>query len=270
MELIDTHCHVQSAGQVEGEDNTVLLWQRLGASPETIIKRAQSAKVKQMICVGCDLLDSKLAIGFAAEHDNCFAAIGIHPHEAKRYVDSSSDQEAFKALAKQAKVVAIGECGLDYFYNHSEPDDQAAILKLQLDLAVATGLPVIFHVRQAFADFWDIFDSYDNKIRGVVHSFTDNMANLEAALKRGLYIGVNGIATFAKDPDQLAVYKAIPVDRLLLETDAPYLTPTPFRGNVNEPKHVLTVAEFLARLRGEELNYLAEHTTSNAGLLFGL
>ncbi len=270
MELIDTHCHIQSVGQTEGEDNTVLLWQRLGSGPEAVIKAAESSHVKQMVCVGCDVEDSKLAIAFAGRHNQCHASIGIHPHEAKRYVNNYSALDEFKRLSAGPKVVAIGECGLDYFYDHSKPSDQLDMLKFQLDLAVETGLPVIFHVRQAFDDFWPVFDAYEGSIKGVLHSFTDSKANLEAALERGLLIGVNGIATFAKDPAHLDVYKAIPLDSLLLETDSPYLTPTPFRGNINEPKHVLTVAEFLARLRGEELEELAKRTTASARLLFGL
>ncbi len=270
MELIDTHCHIQSIGQTTGEDNTIKLWQRLGSSPEEVISAANNAHVKQMVCVGCDVTDSALAIAFANRYDPCYAAIGIHPHEAKRYFNNSTAQLEFKQLATSSKVVAIGECGLDYFYNHSDPSEQLDMLKFQLDLAIDTGLPVIFHVRQAFDDFWPLFDTYAGKLKGVLHSFTDNKLNLEAAIERGLFIGVNGIATFAKEPAQLEVYKAIPTNHLLLETDSPYLTPIPYRGIINEPKHVLTVAEFMARLRGEALNELAERTTANARLLFGL
>jgi TatD DNase family protein len=128
---------------------------------------------------------------------------------------------------------------------------------------------MIFHVREAFDDFWPVFDQYKG-IRGVLHSFTDSVANLEKAVARGLYIGVNGIATFAKDDKKTVMYRTIPQRSLLLETDAPFLTPIPFRGTINEPKHIRVVAEFLAKLRGEDLETLAGATTSNAKTLFNV
>jgi TatD DNase family protein len=131
-------------------------------------------------------------------------------------------------------------------------------------------LPVIFHVREAFDDFWPIFDNYEGKIRGVLHSFTDSQANMEAAIERGLYIGVNGISTFTKDEAQKEMFASIPLDKLLLETDAPFLTPTPFRGKVNEPAFVRQVAEHHAKIRGLSLDEIATATTANAHALFAL
>lgn len=269
MELIDTHCHIQSIGVKNGEDHTREMWDKSGLTPEEVIDGAEKADVKKLICVGCDLDDSKLAVSFVANRDNCYASIGIHPHEAKKYIPNEIQADLL-ALAKEKKVVAIGECGLDYFYRHSEPEDQAEILRTQLDVAMQTNLPVIFHVRNAFSDFWPIFDSYGGKIRGVLHSFTDSIETLDTAIDKGLYIGVNGIATFAKDPTQLNMYKAIPIERLLLETDAPYLTPNPYRGTINEPKQIRTVAEFLSKLRGEGIQDLAEISSANTHLLFGI
>jgi len=129
---------------------------------------------------------------------------------------------------------------------------------------------MVFHVREAFDDFWPIFDDYQGKIRGVLHSFTDNMENLKKALERDLFVGVNGIATFAKNPQQLQVYRQIPLQKLLLETDAPFLTPDPFRGTINEPKYVFRVVSFLAELRSDSVDNLASATTQNARQLFGL
>src|SRR6185437_15172603 len=131
----------------------------------------------------------------------------------------------------------------------------------------------IFHVREAFDDFWPVFESYQSgrkPVRGVLHSFTDSQANLERAMRHGLYVGVNGIATFTKNPGQRELYRTMPIEVLLLETDAPFLTPTPDRGKICEPKHVRTTAEFLAELRGESLEALAETTTQNARQLFGI
>jgi TatD DNase family protein len=172
-------------------------------------------------------------------------------------------------LATAPKVVAIGECGLDYYYGHSPKEKQIEVMKFQIELAMKHDLPVIFHVRDAFDDFWPVFDSYTG-VRGVLHSFTDSAENLHKAMARDLYIGVNGIATFAKKPEQLAVYREVPLQKLLLETDAPFLTPVPYRGNINEPKRVRTIMEFLAGLRGEDRDVLARATTRNVQKLFGI
>lgn len=271
-ELVDTHCHIQSAGLGSGGERiTRELWTK---APEltgaSMAAAAADAGVTRMICVGCDLDDSRLAVEFAGSQDNCWASVGIHPHEAKDY-QAGRKVPAFAALAAEPKVVAIGECGLDYYYGHSPKADQVRVLQFQIELALETGLPLIFHVREAFDDFWPILDHYkDSGIRGVLHSFTDTSQNLSKAMEHGLMIGVNGIATFTKDRDQLDVYKSVPSDRLLLETDAPFLTPTPYRGNINEPKRLGAVADFLAGLREEDPRELAAATTRNARELFGI
>jgi TatD DNase family protein len=268
MDLVDTHCHIQSAGLSEGERVTRELWAKSELSGDSMVDAAMKAGVTGLLCVGCDLEDSRLAIDFAKDHDGCWASIGIHPHEAQHYQGGRKVPE-FAGLTTKPKVVAVGECGLDYYYEHSSKADQIIVLEFQIELALAADLPLIFHVREAFDDFWPVFDSYEG-IRGVVHSFTDSAENLAKALERGLYVGVNGIATFAKNPTQLEVYKSVPLDRLLLETDAPFLTPTPYRGTINEPKRLGAVADFLAELRGEDRARLAEATTENARQLFGI
>lgn len=272
MELVDTHCHIQSAGLATGtgEKSTRELWAKdPNISGDQLVAAATEAGVTRLLCVGCDLSDSQLAVDFVAERPRCWASIGIHPHEAKAALDNPQTLPDFAQLATAPKVVAIGECGLDYFYEHSPRDAQITVLRYQLQLAVDHQLPVVFHVREAFDDFWPIFDEFPaGSLRGVVHSFTDSHANLDKALDRGLCIGVNGIATFAKQPDQLARFQAIPLDRLLLETDAPFLTPVPFRGKINEPKQIKTIAQFLADLRGEPLEVVAQATTQNACALF--
>ncbi len=268
MDLVDTHCHIQSAGLKKGERITRELWAKSELTGDVMADTAAQAGVTRLLCVGCDLEDSRLAIDFAQNHKNCWASIGIHPHEAQHYQDGRKVPE-FAALTTQPKIVAIGECGLDYYYEHSSKTEQRNVLEFQIELALAAGLPLIFHVRDAFDDFWPVFDSYTG-IRGVLHSYTDSADNLQKALERGLYVGVNGIATFTKDPTQLEVYKSIPLKHLLLETDAPFLTPTPYRGTINEPKRLGAVADFLAELRGENRQQLAEATTGNARKLFGI
>jgi TatD DNase family protein len=270
MDLVDTHCHIQSIGTGSGERTTREIWAKeSGLTPEEVIKNADEHGVTRLICVGCDLIDSKLAIDFVKNKERAWASIGIHPHEAQHFANNQKGLDEFSELVKQDKVVSVGECGLDYFYTHSPKEDQIKVLKFQIELALNNNLPIIFHVREAFNDFWPIFDSYKG-IRGVLHSFTDNRDNLDEAIKRGLYIGVNGIATFAKSEDQKDVYRNVPIKRLLLETDSPFLTPVPFRGTINQPMRVGVIADFLSALRNEDRAYLAEVTTNNAKDLFSL
>ncbi|HEX4774745.1 MAG TPA: TatD family hydrolase [Candidatus Saccharimonadales bacterium] len=270
QELVDTHCHIQSIGSAKGERVTREIWAKVpGLTADGVIATASEHGVTRLVCVGCDLQDSRLAIDFAKNRQSCWATIGIHPHEAKHFAGQSAKLQEFSKLATRPKVVAVGECGLDYYYEHSPKTTQIEVLKFQIELAQKYNLPLIFHVREALDDFWPVLDSYKG-LRGVLHSFTDSAENLAKALDRGLFIGVNGIATFAKNPAQLEVYRSIPLKSLLLETDAPFLTPTPYRGSINEPKRVGVVADFLANLRGENRADLAETTTANARQLFGI
>jgi TatD DNase family protein len=269
MEFWDTHCHIQSAGSSAGERTTGELWAKApDLNGGDIIKNAQAVGVNKLVCVGCDLADSKLAVEFAQAHPNCVASIGIHPHEAQHFADDNKKLEEFANLAKAGKAVAIGECGLDYFYTHSPKEAQIAILKFQIELAKKYDLPMIFHVREAFDDFWPVFEASGGKMRGVLHSFTDSVENLHKATAHNLYIGVNGIATFAKDEEKRVMYRTVPLERLLLETDSPFLTPVPYRGTINEPKHIREVAEYLSQIRGESIEEIARVTTKNARDLF--
>ncbi len=270
MDLVDTHCHIQSAGLGQGERATRELWAKAPElTGDSLVANAVETGVTRLICVGCDLVDSQLAVEFVQKRSNCWASVGIHPHETQQYTGKPQKLKEFAALAKAPKVVAIGECGFDFYYNHSPKAAQIELLRFQIELALELDLPLIFHVREAFDDFWPLFDSYQG-VRGVVHSYTDSAENLAKAVERNLYIGVNGIATFAKDPKQLAVYRSVPLQKLLLETDAPFLTPNPYRGTINEPKRVGTIADFIAELRGISRETLAAATTSNARQLFGL
>ncbi len=255
MNFVDTHCHIQFVD--------------FPLDPEETIKNAQDVGVTKLIVVGCTLEDSRMAVEFAARHDNVWASIGLHPHEGAQYVHNHHALQEFRELAVRPKVVAIGETGLDYYYEHSPREDQLKLLRFQLDLAKEHDLPLIFHVRDAFADFWPVLDSYEG-IRGVVHSFSSDTKDLDEVLRRGFYVGLNGIMTFTKRAEQLAAAKKVPTDRLVLETDAPFLTPAPYRGKVCEPKHVRTTGEFLADLRGVSLAQLATSTTANAVKLFNL
>ncbi len=258
MQLVDTHCHVHSV------DYPI--------SIEDVDAHNAENGVEYLIAVGCDAADSQRAVDFAADRPNTWAVVGQHPHEAKFGMEPLEQIRSMVAndqVSRRHKIIGIGECGLDYFYGHSSKEDQEKALRYQIELALEYNLPLVFHVREAFDDFWPIFDSYEG-IRGELHSYTDNSANLSKAIERGLYIGVNGIMTFTKNDWQLEVARTIPLDKILLETDSPFLTPVPLRGKVNEPAHVLQVAKFISDLRQMPLSELALHTTTNARQLFSI
>ncbi len=246
--LTDTHCHIHEAQYPDAGGALV---------------RARAAGVKNLICVGTDNLTSQEAADFAASHQDVYFSIGVHPHEAVH------GYELVTRLADEASdnLVAVGEIGLDYFYTHSPREVQTVVFEAQLQLARDNDLPVIFHVREAFEDFWPIWRNFPG-LRGVLHSFTDTPETMEKALSEGLFIGVNGISTFARDKQ--AMWDHLPLGSMLLETDAPFLTPVPHRGKVNEPAFVRNVAEFHANRRGVELEQLARVTSANASSLFGL
>lgn len=271
IELTDTHCHIHEAQyDLHGDDGVRAKWLNAGKPDvQVIIDSAHKAGVNRMICVGTTAADSKLAVGFVSKYSGIWASIGIHPHEAADHVGNEALLKSFAGLATKSKVVAVGECGLDYYYEHSPKLDQQKILRFQIELALKHDLPMIFHVRDAFDDFWPIFEEYKG-IRGVIHSFTANSAELKRILAHGLFVGLNGIMTFTKRTDQLDAARAVPLANLLLETDSPFLTPAPQRGTICEPKHVRVTAEFLSRLRGESLEVLSSATTQNAQTLFGL
>lgn len=249
--LVDTHCHIHEADYQ--------------LDRALVLQRAHNSGVTKLLCVGTSNQSSVDAIKFAEAHDGVWATVGVHPHDAK------DGYELIPQLASQksTKLVAVGEVGLDYFYTHSPRNVQIAAFEAQLQLAIDGNLPVIFHVRDAFEDFWPILDNFTG-VRGVLHSFTDTNQKLEQGLSRGLFVGINGISTFTKDKTQQEMFDQLPLERMLLETDAPFLTPVPYRGKVNEPAFVRNVAEYHANRRGVELEHLARVTSANASTLFSL
>ena len=249
LRLVDTHCHIHEANYSLPADD--------------VLARAKHAGVDRVICVGTDPQSSIDAVQFAKQHENVWAIVGVHPHEVKHGLG------AIAQLLPDTKVVGIGEIGLDYFYDHSPRDVQIDILNRQIELAIKHDLPISFHVREAFDDFWSIFNNFSN-ISGVLHSYTDTISNMETALSQGLFIGINGIATFNKDAVQREMYRSVPLESTLLETDAPFLTPVPMRGTVNEPAFVVNVAKYLSDLHNRPIEQIAEITTNNAQKLFSL
>ena len=253
LSFTDTHCHIHEESYEQSE---------------RALADAHHAGIQRLICVGTDEKTSAEAVQFVSDHDNTWASVGLHPHDATSGLSAIAVLEDLIENDKKQhvqKIVAIGECGLDYFYDNSPREKQIEMLHAQLALSQRYDLPVIFHVREAFDDFWPIFESYQG-LRGVLHSFTDNETNLEKAVAHGLCIGVNGISTFAKDRQD--VYAAIPLENLLFETDAPFLTPVPHRGKVNEPAFITHIAHHIANLRSISLEELSRATERNATTLF--
>jgi TatD DNase family protein len=257
--LIDTHCHIHT---VDYPLNREKVWEA-----------AIESGVGKMICIGTSATDSETAVEFANKHEGVFATIGVHPEELGQTAQPTGAVYEALGLLKMEdrfrKVVAVGEIGLDYHYQPYDREAQISLLEEQLQLARDTKLPVVFHVREAFFDIFAVLDNFSG-VRGVLHSFTGDAAELEAGLARGLHVSLNGIATFSKDEEQLKTFDKVPMDRLLLETDAPYLTPKPFRGRMNEPRHVREVARWVAERRGMELSEVEDVTSDNAMELFNL
>ncbi|HEY6736541.1 MAG TPA: TatD family hydrolase, partial [Candidatus Saccharimonadia bacterium] len=249
--LIDTHSHIHFPDFREEIDD--------------VLERAAQAGVTKQLVVGVNDTDSAEAIAVAKAYEHLWASVGLHPHDADRGYEAL---EEVARLAGHEAVVAIGECGLDNYKSETTPEDQERALRFQIELGLELHKPMVFHVRDAFPDFWRILDDYDG-VRGTVHCFSAGLPELEGSLQRGLYISLGGIMTFTKDEHQLEAARRVPLSRLILETDCPFLAPPPHRGQRNEPAYLADTARLLATLRGEALEDLESATTRNAELLFG-
>ncbi len=253
MHLIDSHAHLTD--------------ERLFAEAAEIVERARAAGVEQVVTVGTNPEDSHEAVELAARLPGVWATVGIHPHVA-----STADGKAFGAieeLAGRARVVGVGETGLDYYYDNSPRDAQRRAFARHLELARALDLPVVVHSRDADEDLRAMLRDMGPGTRGVLHCFTGGQALLDAALQLGWYISFAGMITFPKYADA-DLLRAVPRDRILVETDSPYLAPVPHRGRRNEPAHLALVARRAAELRGEDPKDFASAAAHNTRSLFRL
>ena len=252
--FIDSHCHLNYKGLVED---------RAG-----VITRATAAGVSAMLNISTRESEWDDVIAATDGNPNIWASIGIHPHEADGHADV--DTEKLVRKAAHPKVVAIGETGLDFHYDHSDRDQQRTSFRAHIAASRETGLPLIVHTRDADEDSASILREEMGKgaYPGVIHCFTASREFAETALDLGLYISISGIVTFKNAKDLQAVAAIIPEDRLLIETDSPFLAPVPHRGKVCEPAYVANTAQFLSDLRGVPLESLAETTTANFYRLF--
>ncbi|MBI3592003.1 MAG: YchF/TatD family DNA exonuclease, partial [Nitrospirae bacterium] len=233
---------------------------------EDVIRRTKDV-LEAVITIGSDFQGCKGAVELAEKHDFIYASVGIHPHDAKDFTEEIFDQ--IKAWAKSRKVVAIGETGLDYHYDHSSREVQRDVFIKQLGYAKETGLPAIIHSREAKEDTLRILEESGIK-KGVLHCFSGDRETAERAMAMGLYISIAGPVTFKNAAKLREIVKAVPDDYLLIETDAPYLTPEPLRGKRNEPAFIINTAKFIAELRGVSFEDMDRITTVNAKRLFGI
>jgi TatD DNase family protein len=248
IEFLDSHCHVHD--------------ERMPGGTAAAIEAASHAGVTTMVSVGCDRATSLAAIAVAAEHDSVWATVGLHPHDAVNGVESIVD------LIDQPKVVAIGETGLDYYYEHSPRDVQRQAFAAQIQLAHEQRLPLVIHTRDAWADTFDVLAAEGAPARTIFHCFTGGPEEAAQCLDVGGFVSFSGIVTFKTASELHAAARMLPIDRMLIETDAPYLAPVPHRGRTNQPAWVPAVAQFIADLRDTTLETIANATADNGRRAF--
>jgi TatD DNase family protein len=229
---------------------------------DDVIAAARAAGVTTMINVGCDAATTQQAIAVAASHADIFATAGLHPHEAKNGVAT------ILQYVDDTHVIAIGECGLDYFYDHSPRNAQRGAFAAQIQLAHERSLPLVIHTRDAWAETFDILDAEGTPEQTIFHCFTGGPDEARQCLERGAYLSFSGIVTFKSATELHEAARLCPIERLLAETDSPYLAPVPHRGKANQPAYVTHVVQTLADLRGAALDVVRTATVVNACLAF--
>lgn len=252
--LVDSHCHLE--------------YDSFAAEGDAVIERARAAGVGTCVTIGTKLATFPKTRAVAEKFDNVWCTVGVHPHDAA--VEPLTDAQTLIDLTNHPKVVGIGETGLDYYYDHSPRAEQATNFLIHIDAAQQTRLPLIIHTRDAEDDTIAILEEKLKKapFTGVLHCFTGTAKLAEAGLRLGLYVSASGIITFKNSESLREVFRNVPLDRLLVETDAPYLAPIPHRGQRNEPSFVTHTAAMLASLKGVSVEEIAKITTENFFRLF--
>ena len=252
--IIDTHAH--------------LYFDRFDEDRDAVIRRASESGVKKIINIAVDLDSARSCVRLAEEYDGLYAAVGIHPNDAQLFDDETRDE--LKSLTEHPKVVAIGEIGMDYYWDKTPPALQEMVFRKQIQLAKDVGLPIIIHNRNAARDILNVLKSEGVEgLTGVFHCFSEDAVFANDVLALGFHVSFTGNLTF-KNSTLPAVAKVIPLQRLLLETDCPFLSPEPRRGRRNEPAHVIHIAKKLAEIKGLTPGEICDETTVNAVKLFGL
>jgi TatD DNase family protein len=248
----DAHCHLDDPRQPGGLD--------------AVLAAARAAGVTTMISVGCDAASSQRAIAIAVAHDGVWATVGLHPHEARFGVESIVP--VLDDPASADVVVAVGEAGLDYFYDHSPREAQRTAFAAQVQLAHERRLPLVIHTRDAWADTFDVLAAEGVPERTIFHCFTGGVAEADRCLEMGAFLSFSGIVTFKGATDVHEAARRCPLDRLLVETDSPYLAPVPHRGRPNQPAYVPAVGAAIAALHGVTTERVGEQTRANAAVAF--
>jgi len=255
--LVDSHCHLN--------------YPSLAKDRNGILDRARQAGVKRFITVTAMLKSFKETQEIVAAYDDVYGSVGVHPHHASEEGEYVTADHLIK-LSNTTKIVALGETGLDYFYDHSPHDEQQRNFREHIRACIATGLPLIVHSRDAEDDTIRILHEegagQGNALKGVIHCFSSRRKLAEEALAIGFYISVSGILTFKKSGEIRSIVRDVPMDSLLVETDAPYLAPEPFRGKICEPAYVVHTARTLAEVKGVGYDEIARQTTANFFRLF--
>lgn len=256
MRWTDDHCHLHFAAAGTGALDATAV--------DAAVAEARTAGVERMITVGCDVDDSTAAIDVARRHDGVWATAGVHPHEASRGIDG------LERLLDDPDVVAVGECGIDHHYDHSPPAAQRQVFADQIGLANAHGLPLVVHTREAWDETFDILAAEGAPARTVFHCFTGGAAEAHRCLDLGASLSFSGIVTFRTADDLRAAAAICPLDRLLVETDSPYLAPVPHRGRPNRPALAPVVGAAVAAAKAIDVAEVAAATWANAEVFYGL
>jgi TatD DNase family protein len=269
----DSHCHVQEEFRQDGDQRAGADGDE-GAPLEALLTRARTAGIDRMICIGTGATTSAQAVAVAratvasGEAPRAWASIGLHPHEASEGAGAVADLLARELAAGDGAVVAVGECGLDYYYEHSPRDAQREAFAAQIALARQHDLALVIHARDAWADLFDVLAAEGVPERTVLHCFTGGPEEVARCLDVGMYVSFSGIVTFKNADDVRAAAARCPLDRLLVETDSPFLAPTPFRGKTNEPSYLPYVGEAVAAVKGCDADEIKERSARAAAMVF--
>jgi TatD DNase family protein len=250
MFLVDSHCHLNH--------------EPMASDINATLKRAQELGVKGFLTICTDLSEASTVADIAAAHTNVFASLGVHPHEAEKTLPEKELLAVLTEKAVHPNVVGFGETGLDYYYHHSPKEAQQSSFKAHIEASIACDLPLIVHTRDAEKDTIDMLKEIGKgKVRGVMHCFSGSAWLRDQSLELGFYMSASGIITFNKAEELREVFRDVPLERLLIETDAPFLAPVPYRGKSNEPAFVVETAKKLAELKGVGYEELGKQTTQN-------
>ena len=253
MKLIDSHGHINDEKFDDVED---------------VIKRAEETGLEAMICASCNLSSSETAVNFANGHKIVYANVGFHPENVDEFDEKSFSE--IEKLTKNEKVVAIGEIGLDYYWTKENKEKQKEVFVAQIELANKLGLPVVVHCRDAMGDMLEILEKHPLKKPSLMHCYGGSIESAKELMKLGFSFSFGGLVTFKNAKNVVEVVANLPIEKILLETDCPYMCPEPFRGQRNEPRNVIYVADALARIKNLPIEEVAAVTTENAKRLFGI